>query len=322
MDKLPRPVKNSYPCISIFFRKLALSPPPLPNRQRILERLEFIEFRLFWEGRVNRSDLTRQFEISVPHASSDLTRYQELAPGNLRYDKTLKTYVAADGFRPRFLRPNSERYLAELRMITAGLEDPAESWSAAPEHDSVRPPSRRTIESEILRKILTAIRTEQRIKIRYHSRSAPEARWRWISPHAVAFDGERWHARSWCHDHHDFRDFVFNRVLAATELRPSPADPKIDFEWSRSIELVLAPNPALHEAARKAFELDYGMRGGELRVTTRISLARYYEWRYGLDLVDTRHDPLRYPIVLLNKDELYRARDRAREDSRIHDPSG
>ena len=51
-------------------------------------RLEFIEFRLFWEGGVNRSDLIDTFGVSVPQASKDLTHYQERAPQCQRRRKT------------------------------------------------------------------------------------------------------------------------------------------------------------------------------------------------------------------------------------------
>ncbi|MDP6475054.1 MAG: WYL domain-containing protein, partial [Alphaproteobacteria bacterium] len=59
----------------------------------VRRRFEFMEFRLFWEERLNRRDLMEFFEISVPQASMDLTRYQELAPGNIVYDKKAKCYV-------------------------------------------------------------------------------------------------------------------------------------------------------------------------------------------------------------------------------------
>ena len=39
-------------------------------------RLEFIDFRLLWEGRLNRADLTTFFRISVPQASLDLAKYR------------------------------------------------------------------------------------------------------------------------------------------------------------------------------------------------------------------------------------------------------
>ena len=59
------------------------------------QRLEFIEFRLYWEGGVNRSDIIEAFGVSVPQASKDLTLYQERAPENAIYDKSAKRYVAS-----------------------------------------------------------------------------------------------------------------------------------------------------------------------------------------------------------------------------------
>jgi hypothetical protein len=41
-------------------------------RWGVEQRLEFIEFRLFWEGHVNRRDLMDQFGVSVNQASTDL----------------------------------------------------------------------------------------------------------------------------------------------------------------------------------------------------------------------------------------------------------
>ena len=42
------------------------------SRWSVGQRLEFIDFRLFWEGHVNRGDLVSFFGVSVPQASSDL----------------------------------------------------------------------------------------------------------------------------------------------------------------------------------------------------------------------------------------------------------
>ena len=78
------------------------------SRWNIEKRLEFIDFRLYWEGRINRSDLTDFFGVSVPQASTDLAQYQEMAPNNTVYDKTLKTYVAASSFEPQFFTPSAQ----------------------------------------------------------------------------------------------------------------------------------------------------------------------------------------------------------------------
>ncbi len=89
-------------------------------RWGIERRLEFADFRLFWEGRINRGDLTDYFGISTPQASADIARYQELAPDNITYNTRAKCYVAAAEFRPVFEVGDSDRYLAPLRSIANG----------------------------------------------------------------------------------------------------------------------------------------------------------------------------------------------------------
>ena len=81
------------------------------------QRLEFIEFRTFWEGGVRRGDITERFGVSVPQASNDLSLYQKLAPENLRYDSSEKRYVPTPEVAPRFMQPSADRYLIELKTI-------------------------------------------------------------------------------------------------------------------------------------------------------------------------------------------------------------
>ncbi len=94
------------------------------------KRLEFIEFRLFWEGRVNRSDLMEQYGISVNQASADLSRYIALAPENMVYDKSMRTYVRTPEFKPHFSEPDASKYLAELRSVSEGILDREDAWIA------------------------------------------------------------------------------------------------------------------------------------------------------------------------------------------------
>ena len=99
-------------------------------RWGVEQRLEFIEFRLFWEGHVNRSDLMDQFGVSVNQASTDLNRYIGFAPDNMVYDKSARTYVRGSGFKPQFLEPDASRYLAQLRSVADGILDREDSWIA------------------------------------------------------------------------------------------------------------------------------------------------------------------------------------------------
>ena len=49
----------------------------------VKRRMEFIEFRLFWQGSINRKDLCDTFGLSLPQASLDLRRYSQQAKRNL-----------------------------------------------------------------------------------------------------------------------------------------------------------------------------------------------------------------------------------------------
>jgi hypothetical protein len=65
-------------------------------------RLRFIDYLLARFGRVNRADLTDYFGLSIQQVSLDLRAYDELAPGNMIYDKTLKAYRPTDAFKRVF----------------------------------------------------------------------------------------------------------------------------------------------------------------------------------------------------------------------------
>jgi len=277
-------------------------------RWNIRRRLEFIDFRLYWEGRVNRSDLVDYFGVSVPQASADLSQYQEAAEGNAVYDKTAKTYVAGQRFKPVFFDPSANLYLAQLRLLASGLLTEEEAWAAQLPAFSIVPVLRRRLDAKTLRSILEAIRTSSSLEVNYQSFSHPEPRWRRITPHALGFDGIRWHARAWCHTHDDFRDFVLSRVLAVRGAQPSDADPVSDVGWHREVTLKIGPHPSLKGGQRRVIELDYGMEGGVLEVTTRLCLSYYLERQLGLDLAPSSVSAARQHIVLLNRKELEAAR--------------
>lgn len=86
-------------------------------RWGVEQRLKFIEFRLFWEGHVNRRDLMDQFGVSVNQASADLSHYSGFAPDNMAYDKSARTYVRGSDIRPQLLEPDASRFLAQLRSL-------------------------------------------------------------------------------------------------------------------------------------------------------------------------------------------------------------
>ena len=278
-------------------------------------RLEFIEFRLFWDGRVNRSDLVEFFGISVPQASTDLGRYQEVADRNLVYDKRAKSYLVTPEFKPVLLDLDAQRYLAQLRLIANDILPKQESWLGwVPPYATV-PSIARRVDPLKLRKVLDVIRTKSAMHVEYQSLSRPNPLWRWLTPHALAFDGFRWHVRAWCHTRNQFQDFVFARMLSIDEMKPDQIDDEHDVEWQRFLTFRIGPHPGLGTETRKAIELDYGMQQGEVSVAIRISLSFYFMRRLGLDFDPKDVQPERQQIVLLNREEVDEAQKLARQET-------
>ncbi len=274
------------------------------------QRLEFIDFICFWEGEINRSDITQRFGISAPQASTDLTAYQQAAPGNLHYDLSAKRYLATAEFKPRFIKPNADRYLAQLTALATDVISLEDTWLSRPPEMSVIPIPRRKVDPLILRAVLRAIRSRRSIEIEYQSlnTATPEPVWRWITPHAFASDGFRWHIRAFCHRDNAFKDFLLSRCCGTRAEGEPGATPEADGEWSKHFDVELKSNPKLSPNQRKAVELDYDMRDGVVTLPVRLALLYYFDKRLRADLVrnpefNSKSDAREVPVVVGNRDE-------------------
>jgi len=265
-------------------------------------RLEFIEFRLFWEGGVNRADIIEMFDVSVPQASKDLALYQERAPQNAIYDKSAKRYVGSESFEPCFLKPDAHAYLSQLRSVADGILESSDSWiGSLPPYDAAPTPVR-GVNAETLRSVVTAIRRAEAIEIKYQSLSQSDPSWRWIAPHAIGFDGFRWHARAFCLRDETFKDFVLARIIETRGTRPSNVGVDADTDWHERVALEIGPHPALSDTQKKIIALDYGMRGGRTKISVRKALLYYALRRLGLDTPPSARKPQDQQIVLLSSD--------------------
>jgi hypothetical protein len=267
-------------------------------------RLEFIDSRLYWDGRLNRSSLTDFFGISVPQASLDLAEYQVQAPLNTVYDRTEKAYVATSEFKPLLVDPTSGRYLAELYALTTSTIPADISFLGEPPTTAIVKHPTRLVSPELLRSVLHAIRSHSALEITYQSMSRPEPSRRAISPRALAYDGYRWHVRAYCHKRASFCDFVFARILDHSDPIPSLPVPEKDSEWEHKITIEIGPNPGLAPGQRKAIELDYGMRNGRLAIETRQCLAYYLLRRLGLHRQTDGLPGNEQQVILLNREDL------------------
>ncbi len=238
-------------------------------------RLQFIDFRLRWSGRINRSDVTDFFKISVPQASADIARYTELARGNLVYDTSARIYVATSAFVPHYESSGARQYLSQLLALERQILTSDQAFLAFQPPMASVPLPNRTVESKTLALLLQAIAERAKLRIRYQSIAREEPQERSISPHAFGYDGVRWHVRAFCHLRKGFRDFVLGRILSPGALAPTEVDPSEDHEWYTYVDLILKPDDSLSPTQREGVEIDYGMSDGVVTVPCRQAMLFY-----------------------------------------------
>jgi hypothetical protein len=284
-------------------------------RWGVRRRLEFIDFRLFWDGRFNRSDLADTFGISTQQASADIAQYEKLAASNLHYDRAEKAYRRTEAFSPAFIGETIERYLLQLVAIENRWMRPEDTWFDAIPPVEVLTLGRRPTDPTVLLRVLDAIRNKSEIDIEYASLTGSMQPSRTIAPHALSHSAGRWYIRAWSRDHNDFRDYNLNRVASVTDHRPTSVDSALDFEWVHIINLVILPNPALSNERQAAVAAEHAMTERRLIRPCRLSLSFYLMSEYNLDVEPGVLKPEKQQIILENRDEVTQARALSRKMS-------
>ncbi len=269
-------------------------------RWSVEQRLAFIGSRLAWERRVNRADLVLRFGVSPNQATADLKHFAAANPGALAYDGRAKTYRATAAFaRPDAM--DAAALLRDLRLVGEGvLAGPETILTTIPAVTVVDAPPR-AVPPDTLALIIHAIRAGGAIAALYQSFSAPEARRRRLEPHALVFDGFRWHARARDAEENRFKDFVLGRLGDATPDGTAAVPPAADIEWHEGVRLEVAPNPRLSPAQQAAVAQDYGMEAGRLVLTCRRAVLYYVKQRLGLGEGHRDRPPRDQHIVLLGE---------------------
>ena len=264
-----------------------------------VERLSFIEARLFFLGELRRADVAKRFSGASIQASRDLALYKELAPENLVYDFHEKRYLPGEKFKLIFSH-TPERVMFWLRSgLGDGLPHPQGLPTAAVE--SLSAPK-----LDELAIVTRAIYRKQVLVVTYVSLSSGRTD-RHIVPHALVDNGQRWHVRAYDRANARFSDFVITRIARASVLEGTAIgdheSPAADEQWNRMVDLRLIPHPNI--AHKGAVEADYGMRSGTLPVRCRAAVAGYALRRWGVDC--SRNLDLsagEFQLALANRDVL------------------
>jgi predicted DNA-binding transcriptional regulator YafY len=279
--------------------------PKWPFRWDLLLRYRFIETIALWEGRLTTRHLCDTFGIGRQQASKDINNYiREVGPGNLEYDKFLKGYKPATEFTPRVTQGLADEYL-HLMARNNELMNVFESLSLNVANVEVLSLPVRDVKPEVLRPIMQAARQQKRLDVDYVSINNPDREGRIIVPHTLVYTGLRWHVRAWCEKNQEYRDFVLSRFRGNPEIMDESGH-GIDGDelWNTRVSIRVVPHPGLGDAQREVVEVDYGMEGGALEVSTRGKLVPYVLKLLHIDPNEELDDPMAQQIIVENRDAL------------------
>lgn len=294
-----------------------MSKTSVQRRWSIEKRLEFIDFQLYWNGQINRSDIMEKFSVSIPQASKDISLYREAAPKNLEYNASEKYYYTSRNFKPVFFEPDAYAYLMLMRDdVNAFTGADSTGLASLPAHDTL-PLPRRNINPQTLRTVLAAVNDQKALKIFYQSMSSDDPTWRTISPHAFAYDGLRWHVRAYCHNNHIYKDFLLPRILEVGDSNDAEKPDHADEVWNSIFEVTLKPHPKLSDSQANAVAQDYNMNNSQVRVEVRLALLYYFLKRLNLDDFEAeKRNPCEQHVVIANKAETKKALEKAQYKDR------
>lgn len=242
------------------------------------ERLTYLEFRLYFMGEIGRPDLSARFGVAPAGATRDIAMYRELAPKNIDFHNSSKTYRISSEFVPIFEHA-PQRVLSALSL---GFGDGVDC-DPRPLLPCEFPAVLNCPRMDVLAPICRAIHAKRPVAIRYQSMSSGASE-RVIVPFALVDTGLRWHVRAFDRKSEEFRDFVITRIQNPTALDDEPMVHELmdaDIQWTRIVELDLVPHPSISRP--EIVQMDYAMQDGALRIRVRAAVAGYMLLRWGVD---------------------------------------
>ena len=259
----------------------------LPDAQK--EKLEFVEHLAYFNGVVNRDDITNRFGISAASATNILSMYNQMAPQNLSYNIRLKRYEIGKAFKRIF---DIRMSLGRIPVYTMPkLYNPGGS-------DAI----------ERIAVISRAIQRTESLTITYSSASGGTST-REIIPVAFANNWLRWHLRAYDRKRDKYVDFVFRRIQEAHPIEGDTIQehehPKNDTQWHSFIDLKIKAHP--HNLADVQ---SFTMGADSDSVEIRAAMAGYFLQLWNVDCSpDASLRGKEYQYVLSNMVEVSRVAD-------------
>jgi len=265
------------------------------------QRLEYVDFCLFFLGKVSRSILLERFEISSAAATRDLKKYKDENEKNIIYDNKLKEYSPSDHFHPIYKHDAFEA-LAVLSKATS-LDEKSIPFSFCERPVEISP-----LNPVTLAQVSRAIYQQKPLLINYYSMESGLSKREFV-PFTFIDTGVKWNVRGFDRKRGRFLDFVVGRIKDASvlmegEVRPEER-PEKDNQWNRIVEMEIVPHPKLTHPETVIQE--HGIKNGILRISARAATVGYFLRRWNIDCGRTAYngDSEEYQLWLKNNLALY-----------------
>ncbi len=259
------------------------------------QRFAFINNVVGWEGQINATHIATKFQLSRQAATSILKQYREQFPTFLQYDSSHKAHIATNDFNHSFIHSGAINSFSQYLAAIEFTYDDANHLLSSMAFEVEAP--LRNINPLQIRPILKAIREKLQIDIGYISLSSPNYLDRIIQPHALIFDGLRWHVRAYCNKNGEFRDFTLSRFNgeAAFEGKATHSA-ELDSKWHTLVDVVIEADPRFSPQQKRIIEQDFQMQQGQKVIPCRAALVNYLLRRLRID--SFKNTPEEQQIVL------------------------
>lgn len=269
--------------------------PQVVSKEAI--RMQFIDMLVHWEGGINTTDISEQFNLSSAQARTLLKHYRSKNANALKYSESRKRYIATPYFQPPEDISSVSQYLQWLQL---GSLSRSGSNLVEP-----MPPLAINISPSVMRGLVEGARQKKRVEVNYFSLSNPNDEGRIICPHSFVDTGARWHVRAYCEKSASYRDFVLTRFRDETSVMNHAVHGiSGDIGWNTSVEVCIQPDKRLSQAKRKVIEQDYQMTHGELKIKTRGCLVNYLLRSLQISTKTLDLNPQAQQLICANLDEI------------------
>ena len=289
----------------------------------IRKRLEFIEFLLYWEGKFWRKDFELYFSIAAPTVTADLDLYDEVTTrrgsngeiSNVKPREKGKPVEAKADFVPRLIEPDFDDYMsfyegpwrAPWRSRVKPREAVRLERSSANKIVRVATIQRRTVDPEVVRKLLRAIERKGPLTVEHLAPNYKQPESITISPRYLGHDGFRWHVRAFVKHDATWRDIVVDRIRKANEIN-SDGDTSgkiIDDPGSKDVTISVVPHPGLSDHHKQNIAAQYPrLKGGRWAGTMEMkrSFVPYFLKKYQIEEESLRKEPHQQPLTLVDRE--------------------